>query len=300
VASQSKDSPIRYVIATRKKAARRWSLADMAGYVAAPLFGSRLIFPRLLAQTLTASGRSHPGPVLPVAWALRYFRQRLVIWISPSLLTHKLAEDVHTGEQALWLGASFLDGADWSGALMPLADLPVHSEMADLIRFGEDFRNSPSYKRLLRLLNRGRPVKRNMVALSSPELIDRYFMTYLNLLNSVRSHGLLPRAAAPGETTWKSAARRRSERDIGIAIGADGELLRFRHGQHRTALAQLLGLPAIPVELRMVHTDWLKRQVARTKLPPAEALLAGLAEYDLQHRPDWRPELEQNQQPLQV
>ncbi len=57
---------------------------------------------------------------------------------------------------------------------MPLADLPVYSEMADLIRFGEDFRNSPSYKRLLRLLNRGRPVKRNMVALSSPELIDLY------------------------------------------------------------------------------------------------------------------------------
>lgn len=292
----------KYRVVPKKRAASRWSLAEKAVHLATPLIANRVVFPKLLKRSLV-NLHQNPGPCLPISWASAYFGNRLVFSVAPLILQQKLADDVEINGKPIWLGRYFLDGADWSGALQKLSDLPVYREMTDVVRFASDFRQSPSYMWMLRCIEKGRPVIRNTVALSTQELLDQYFIAYLNLLNSIRHHGLLPHSDAPNyfiPAALRPAIRKRSERNIGVAIGPDGELLRFRHGQHRTALAQLLGLPAIPVELRMVHTDWLKRQVARTKLPPAEALLAGLAEYDLQHRPNSRPELEQNQQPLQV
>jgi hypothetical protein len=67
-----------------------------------------------------------------------------------------------------------------------------------------------------------------------------------------------------------------TERDIGVAITETGELIRHLGGKHRTAIAQALKLPSIPVEVRMVHTSWLLRQVERTGLPPHLALADGV------------------------
>jgi hypothetical protein len=66
------------------------------------------------------------------------------------------------------------------------------------------------------------------------------------------------------------------EADIGLAIGPGGETYHFGSGKHRIAAAQALGLKTVPVEVRMVHALWLERQIARSGLPPVEALLAGI------------------------
>ena len=57
-----------------------------------------------------------------------------------------------------------------------------------------------------------------------------------------------------------------TERDIGVAITETGELIRHLGGKHRTAIAQALNLPTMPVEIRMVHTGWLAKQMERTGL----------------------------------
>ncbi len=68
------------------------------------------------------------------------------------------------------------------------------------------------------------------------------------------------------------------ERDIGVAIDADGRLVRHTNGKHRMAAALALGIERIPVEIRLVHTGWLARQSERLGLSPADALLATLEE----------------------
>jgi hypothetical protein len=61
-----------------------------------------------------------------------------------------------------------------------------------------------------------------------------------------------------------------------VAINENGELIRHLGGKHRTAIAQALKLPSLPVEIRLVHTGWLARQMERTRLPAHKALVEGV------------------------
>ena len=93
---------------------------------------------------------------------------------------------------------------------------------------------------------------------------------------------------APG--MWLSSFARPSVRlpwvefgelDIGVAIGAGGELYRFASGKHRTAAAKALGLTSMPAEIRLVNAHWLSRQIAESGLSPARALRYGIDRLDL-------------------
>ncbi len=44
---------------------------------------------------------------------------------------------------------------------------------------------------------------------------------------------------------------------ISLAIGRDGTLIKEKHGHHRLAAAQLLGLDTVPFAIMTVHTRWL-------------------------------------------
>ncbi|WP_121442826.1 hypothetical protein [Alkalispirillum mobile] len=44
---------------------------------------------------------------------------------------------------------------------------------------------------------------------------------------------------------------------LNLAIGRDGTLIKEKHGHHRLAAAQLLGLEAVPFAVMTVHTRWL-------------------------------------------
>lgn len=120
------------------------------------------------------------------------------------------------------------------------------------------------------------------MALKTPALVERYFGNLAELARSIAESGVVRRsdyrraahlfADFSVRRPWIEAV----ESDIGIAIGAQGEVYRFASGKHRTAIAQALGLASIPVEVRLVHADWLERQVAETGDAPAEALLRGI------------------------
>ena len=48
------------------------------------------------------------------------------------------------------------------------------------------------------------------------------------------------------------------ETEVGMAVDADGGLVRVGPGNHRFAIAHQLGLRRIPVELRLFHVRWLR------------------------------------------
>jgi hypothetical protein len=155
--------------------------------------------------------------------------------------------------------------------------------MQELIAAGDGFRDTLTFRGFVRSVERGRPKKRNNISLDSLEAIEAYFHYCRDLIESARQHGIMRHSESGGfhrlrlkHLGARSALRDSAERDIGVAITEAGDLIRHLGGKHRTAIAQGLGLSTVPVEIRMVHTGWLARQVARTGLPPHQALMDGV------------------------
>ncbi|WP_421622071.1 hypothetical protein [Alkalilimnicola ehrlichii] len=68
-----------------------------------------------------------------------------------------------------------------------------------------------------------------------------HFQGISDLLRSMAEHGYDLEKAGP----------------ISLAIGRDGTLIKEKHGHHRLAAAQLLGLDSVPFAVMTVHTRWL-------------------------------------------
>ncbi|MDQ1081509.1 hypothetical protein QE401_004035 [Pseudoroseomonas cervicalis] len=248
--------------------------------LAAPLGGLPPLFERRLARSLRALLDNPAAPSPSLELAERYFGASLLLRVPPGRLEWQLLDVVSDGRRAFRLAQRFLDAGDWSGAGEPLPSSVVHLEMAALCDPARPLPESEIYRYMLRRAAAGQPERRNGVALASPGLIDAYFAHYAALRDRLRQEGYRPRAALAPEAghRLRGAGAARREAEVGVAIGPGGEVLRLLGGRHRTALAQLLGLPAMPVRVRLVHAHWLAAQMRRTGLPPHRALPAGLAQ----------------------
>ena len=120
------------------------------------------------------------------------------------------------------------------------------------------------------------------MVLSSPGKVEAYFRHTAELCRSIGESGLSrrsdygPRLASLASPSVRLPWIEFGEVDIGVAVGASGEVYRFASGKHRTAAAQVLKIRSMPVEIRMVHADWLVRQVEETGLAPVAALCRGI------------------------
>jgi hypothetical protein len=170
--------------------------------------------------------------------------------------------------------------------LDPIRSTSTYRDVAEIVEAQGAYRATRAYRTALERAARGKPVCRNFVALRSPALVEGYFRRTAELCRSLARHGLrrLAEHARAAHAFCDLRIRRPwvelAESDIGIAIGASGEVYRFASGKHRTAAAQALGLRAIPVEVRMVHAEWLRSVMAASGLPPIAALLRGIGALD--------------------
>ncbi|WP_419897473.1 hypothetical protein [Roseomonas sp. USHLN139] len=257
---------------TLRPLARQWSIAT------APLLGRAPLFPWQLDRSARQLAAGRPA-MLPLAHAERFFGAALRLELDPARLRWQLMDTVTDGRRRLRLAQRFLDGGDWAAAREPLEGSVVQQEMAALLDTARPLQDSPIYRYMLSRMAEGRPEQRNAVRLATPALIDAYFAHYRLLAERIRDEGFLAREALDrrvAASPLRSAAIERREGEVGIAIGPDGEILRLLGGRHRTALAQLLRLPRMPVRVRLVHARWLLAEMARRNLPAARALPAGL------------------------
>jgi hypothetical protein len=155
--------------------------------------------------------------------------------------------------------------------------------MVELVKAGDDYRGSRPYRRLMRRVRRRRPSERNGVLLSTEEDVEAYLRYCRALIKSARKHGVVRRrTSGTFRGRWLKHRSARpplvdlAERDVGVAIDVNGELVRHLGGKHRTAIAQALGMERIPVEVRLVHVGWLAEEMRRTGLAAHLALQAGL------------------------
>ncbi len=268
---------------SRENQTQSHPLAHLAALAAAPVLGSRWIFPRRFDRAFQMLVEDRPAAdVIPVH-AIRYFGAALHLEVDPLRLEHRISDWVEDQHGVRWIGTSFLDSADWSAAITPLDESPIHREMQEIVAAGGDLHDTRAYRNLMLGIKLGTPSRRNKVRLASAEAVEAYLRYCRDLIKSMRKRGALRHSQSWAfhrlrvkHRDARSPVHDSTERDIGVAIAGNGELIRHLGGKHRTAIAQALRLPSLPVEVRMVHTAWLQQQIERTGLPPHLALADGV------------------------
>jgi hypothetical protein len=251
----------------------------------APTFGSRLLFPRYFARAAARLVEKPLGGEVIPEYAIRYFGPGLHLEINPARLKRRISDYVRDSRGDRWAGKWFLDAGDWRDVLSPIEKSPIHREMSELVAAGADYRDTSVYRTLLHSLETGDPRTRNGISLSTVEHLEAYMRYCRDLIKSMRKRGIVRHSVSGAfyrlrvkHRDIRSMFMDFTERDIGVAIAEDGEIVRHLGGKHRTAIAQALDLPLLPVEVRMVHIRWLAEQMRGTGLPPHLALVEGIPE----------------------
>jgi len=269
---------------SRQKPLRIAVVERLAALVTAPALGSRLVFPGRFDRAFRRLVQGDDSAIVTPEHAIWYYGSALHLDVDPLRLQHRISDWVRHPGGCRWIGASFLDSADWSAALSPLGKSPIHREMQEIVAAGGDLRDTRAYANLMKAIRLGRPSRRNNITLASVEAVEAYLKYCRDLIKSMRKRGAMRHSESRPFSRlrtkhWdaRSPVYDSTERDIGVAITGDGELIRHLGGKHRTAIAQALSLPSIPVEVRMVHTGWLARQVEQMGLPAHLALANGIS-----------------------
>lgn len=221
---------------------------------------------RRLARVLRDADREHAQFTLPVAYGLQLFRGHLDLVLDMSVLSSRLHDWVQSGGLLQHSSSYFVCLGSWDHLLSPAKRSAVMREAIELHQARLDYRATPSYARYIALADARTPVTRNQIALSSPQRIADYYERFVALYRSIEAHGVLPMRRVPqpvanrflrrGLPSWVLAS---GERDIGVAIGPQGATVLLPGGKHRLAVAIVLGIHRVPVEVRMLHLDWIRR-----------------------------------------
>lgn len=225
------------------------------------------------------------GSALPAAQGHFHFGEQLLLSIDTKTIEKRLYDRFSDGNQVRWIGTHFLDGSDWAPITGPVKASFSHREIVELCKTRKNFREGKRYRIYANQIEAGTLFRRNRIVLDTIGKLDSYFEYYLALIENIEANGIVAQSdlGLGGQTGrhhrwtrtfWQDFA----ERDIGVAIDADGRLVRHTNGKHRMAAAIALGIGRIPVEIRLVHARWLAQQSERLGLAPAEALLATLEE----------------------
>lgn len=234
---------------------------------------------RALDLACARSRHDQGGFRLALPRVLRQLNTDLKVDVPTSTLRLGLHDWLTNGTRIVHPDAYFVGSGDWSAIAYALKDNVIVREAHELLDSGMAYRETSAYQAYLLQIRDGQPARRNRISLDSVEKVDRYFERFVSLFDSIRTKGLLRhdevargisrlRAVSPARR-WLSEVL---EQDIGVAVGADGTLYKLPGGQHRVAIAIALGLPVLPVEVRLVHQVWLRQALAAHPGRPLEAL----------------------------
>jgi tetratricopeptide (TPR) repeat protein len=234
------------------------------------LRATKPIVGRMIRRALVGIRRDLDREAIPLSIAEGYYGKHLFLDAPVSQLRHlspRLPEHAFLAEKSS------------ESLLRPVSHTAIDQEMADLADAHFDFRHTEAYAQLMQLARAGSPGRRNFVPLAYTAAIDWYFLHYLDLIRSIAANGMVPQSSlasarlpsdfdkqvfrAPGE---------RKIRDIGVMIDRDGQLLRYGDGYHRFAIARMLGLATVPVQVLRVHGAWAVAQVDSSAQRPERAL----------------------------
>ena len=199
-----------------------------------------------------------------------------VLWVPTERIhlhtnLHHDGSPPHPRDRVFPIGSNpFVADGDWDLGGIAFEELPTFQAIKSHIEDGEDWLQTDFYRLMVEDIEAGRtPWDCRTVA-----DVKRRFQYIDDLVSSIRRFGLL----LPSEVGAAQDPTARYSDEIEINIGRTGELL-FQDGRHRLAIAKVLGLPRVPVRVRVRHLEWqmfreqLFELAARTTAPGRAGLL---------------------------
>ncbi|MES2658362.1 MAG: hypothetical protein V4689_07075 [Verrucomicrobiota bacterium] len=179
---------------------------------------------------------------LPISHINRAGMSMPLFDLAPDAIESLLSDWVKTEGRTWHSLDDFLGIGDWSSILRSPWQRSILKEARQLHKAQLVYQTIPAYEHLCTLAESGKPVSRQQVILTNRIQINAYFERFVALFRSIEREGFW-RVPSPGD------------RQLGVAITAEGRFARLQGGQHRWAIIMTLGKPTIPVELRMLHID---------------------------------------------
>lgn len=220
---------------------------------------------------------------LAVAFAVRACEGALELEMPVSALQMRMHDWVRCGDATYHVGQYFLTEADWASLTRPAMPSAIMREAVYLRASKLAFKETLIYSRYLEMMEQGYTISRNRAAVNSRERLDDYFERFASLYRSIEQNGVMRMRDVrrsgdlPGSTAPGKSCDHASNHDIGIAIGPRGEIAVLPGAQHRLAVASALKLGKVPVQVRMVHGEWL-RGLESIGASPAEAVTRAVAQ----------------------
>ncbi|HEX7036738.1 MAG TPA: hypothetical protein VF210_13245 [Pseudomonadales bacterium] len=210
-------------------------------------------------RRLRNDGDGPAGFFVPLAWVEAVWGPLPERRLSPEAPSTILADWVECGGVMRMTTDYFLGRGDWADLVRSTDGDPVREEARQLAAAGLEYRQTEAYQSLIDALHRPGPrPQRQGRLLDTEAAVDAYFERFVRLFHSIERHGVLSQPALR-----ERGIRFNDDRGLGVAVDASGRLHRLQGGNHRWAIAQVLGVPEVPVELRLIHAAQVPDDVAR-------------------------------------
>jgi hypothetical protein len=137
-------------------------------------------------------------------------------------------------------------GGDWDLSTAELKARDVFPSIEQRFLEGRPWSETSHYRYLMSLVGQQRRAR----SFSSEADVLKWFDSIDRLYQRIRDQGYIMQRALGTYAPWD---------EINVAVSRDGELL-FVDGAHRLAIAKVLRLKAVPVQVTIVHQEWHDRQ----------------------------------------
>jgi len=180
------------------------------------------------------------------------------IWVDPSKLAFKCKLDT----KRVYKGLLFMPG-EWDQPRITVNRQeqkdPRYQSCRELLS-GVPLRECTEFKALMARLNAGQKPR----GLRTEAQIEHYLQQQLDMYKQVQAQGALKTQTDLGQAKYGG--------EINCVVGHDGELLKTTDGNHRLAVARVLGLKRIPVQVSRIHTNLLPHVQSLSSSSATEAV----------------------------
>ena len=175
------------------------------------------------------------------------FKQSLSHDVDPDSLNNLVS--FKNKYQRRHLGNRFIWDGDWDTRTRHFHDTERYKFLADIWENRSDLSKSKRFHELANMYKNGSPYRsyHKGVYLDTEQKVYRFLHIYLTFMEQLGTYGY---------------DRSLAEDPVGVALDRQGKLIKINKGLHRLAMAQIVGLKKIPVQVRAVHRLWWYKEVS--------------------------------------
>ena len=173
-----------------------------------------------------------------------------IVEVDPQQINRRAPGDIDR-----WKNIGEVRAGDWDKSKETLEELTKYRSVVDRFQNGTPWDETDIYRNALERIENG---ETHWNGCRSVDDIKRRVNHVEHLYKTIRETGFKSQSELHGEGVKSivlSGSFDRSKTDVAVALGRDGEFL-FVDGNHRLAIAHVLGLEEIPVRVVVRHSKW--------------------------------------------